>query len=394
MGEGLATIDELLERACAESVVPGVVAMVADRDGVLYEGVAGRLRVDGDTPATTDTVFRIASMTKALTSVAALQLVEQGRLALDQEVATVIPAFGELKLLDGFDGAEPRLRDLTRRPTIQHLLTHTSGLAYWFSNVDLKRWHDLTGAPDPLTGLRKCLDTPFVAEPGERWEYGVNTAWLGLVVEAVSGEALDHYLARHVFEPLGMPDTTFRPSPEQRERMMAIHDRTPAGGLALSAIEILEEPELALGGEGAYATARDYMRFLRALLRGGELDGRRILEPETVALMFTDHLEGAPLPEVMHSAIPELTNDVPSLPLRQGWGLGLHLLLEDAPGMRKAGSGDWAGLFNCYYWIDPATGITAAILTQLLPFFDGRMVETLLQFEQGTYAGVAAATAA
>jgi methyl acetate hydrolase len=394
MREGLATIDELLERACAEDVVPGVVAMVADKDGVVYEGAAGRLRIGDGAPASTDTMFRIASMTKALTSVAALQLVEQGRLALDQTVASVIPAFGKLQLLEGFDGDEPRLRDLSREPTIQHLLTHTSGLSYWFSNVDLKTWHDVTGAPTPLTGLRKCLEIPFVAEPGERWEYGVNTAWLGLVVEAVTDQTLDEYLAQNVFAPLGMTDATFTPTEEQRARLMDIHDRAPDGGLVLSAVEILEEPELAFGGEGAYGTAGDYMCFLRALLRGGELDGAQILEPETVALMFTDHLQGLQLPAVMPSAVPELTNDVPSLPFRQGFGLGLHLLLEDVPGMRKAGSGDWAGLFNSYYWIDPATGITAAIFTQLLPFFDGRMVETLLQFEQGVYAQLGAATAA
>jgi methyl acetate hydrolase len=394
MGGGLATIDELLEHACAEGVVPGVVAMVADRDGLIYEGAAGRLRIDDGVPAANDTMFRIASMTKALTSVAALQLVEQGRLALDQTVASVIPAFGELQLLEGFDGEEPRLRALQRPPTIQHLLTHTSGLAYWFSNVDLKKWHDVTGAPSPLTGLRKCLDTPLVAEPGERWEYGVNTAWLGLVVEAITTQDLDDYLTENVFAPLGMTDTTFRPTQAQRERLMQIHDRTPNGGLAVSGLEIMEEPELAFGGEGAYGTAGDYMRFLRALLRAGELDGARILAPETVALMFTDHLDGVPLPEVMRSAVPELTNDVPALPFRQGWGLGLHLVLEDIPGMRKAGTGDWAGLFNSYYWIDPATGIAAAIFTQLLPFFDGRMVETLLQFEQGVYAQVGAVTAA
>jgi methyl acetate hydrolase len=363
MSGGLATIDGLLERASAEGVVPGVVAIVAGRDGVVYEGAAGRLRIGDDAPATTDTMFRIASMTKALTSVAALQLVEQGGLALDQTVVSVIPAFGALQLLEGFDGDEPRLRELSRQPTIQHLLTHTSGLSYWFSNVDLKKWHDLTGAPSPLTGLRKCLDTPFVAEPGERWEYGVNTAWLGLVVEAVTGQALDEYLAQHVFAPLGMIDTTFSPTDAQRARLMDIHERTPDGGLVLSDIELAEEPELAFGGEGAYGTAGDYMRFLRALLRGGELDGEQILEPDTVSLMFTDHLDGAPLPEVMRSSIPELTNDVPSLPFRQGWGLGLHLLLEDVPDMRKAGSGDWAGLFNSYYWVDPATGITATILT-------------------------------
>jgi methyl acetate hydrolase len=394
MGGGLTSIDELLERACAEGVVPGVVAIVGDRDGVLYEGAAGRLQVGDGPPAATDTMFRIASMTKALTSVAALQLVEQGRLALDQTVASVIPAFGKLQLLEGFDGDEPRLRDLSREPTIQHLLTHTSGLSYWFSNVDLKTWHEVTGAPTPLTGLRKCLDIPFVAEPGERWEYGVNTAWLGLVVEAVTGQTLDEYLAAKVFSPLGMVDTTFGPTEAQRERLMEIHDRSPDGGLVLSTVEILEEPELAFGGEGAYGTAGDYMRFLRTLLRGGELDGAQILEPETAALMFTDHLGGLSLPEIMPSAVPELTNDVPSLPFRQGFGLGLHLLLEDVPGMRKAGSGDWAGLFNSYYWIDPATGITAAIFTQLLPFFDQRMVETLLQFEAGIYAQLGAATAA
>jgi methyl acetate hydrolase len=394
MGEGLGTIDELLERACAEDVVPGVVAMVADRDGLLYEAAAGRVSVDDGAPATTDTMFRIASMTKALTSVAALQLLEQGRLALDREVASVIPAFGELQLLEGFDGDEPRLRELSRQPTIHHLLTHTSGLSYWFSNMDLKKWHDVTGAPSPLTGLRKCLDVPLVAEPGERWEYGVNTAWLGLVVEAVTDQPLDVYLAQHVFTPLGMTDATFAPTAAQRERLMEIHDRTPDGGLAPSAIDIFEAPELAFGGEGAYATAGDYMRFLRALLRGGELDGVRILEPETVTLMFTDQLGGLPLPEVMPSAVPELTHEVPSLPFRQGFGLGLHLLLEDVPGMRKAGSGDWAGLFNSYYWIDPESGITAAIFTQLLPFFDPQMVETLLQFEQSVYAHLGATTAA
>lgn len=389
-----AGIDEPLERACAGGVVPGVVAMVADRDGLVYEGTAGVLSVGGDALVTPETLFRIASMTKALTSVAALQLIEQGRLRLDQTVASVIPAFGELQLLEGFDGDQPRLRKLSREPTIQHLLTHTSGLAYWFSNPDLLRWHEVTDAPDPFTGLRKCLDTPLVAEPGERWEYGVNTAWLGLVVEAASGRPLEDYLAEHVFTPLGMGDATFAPTDAQCKRLMDVHQRTPEGGLALSDFDLPAEPELAFGGEGAYATAGDYMRFLRAVLRGGELDGARILQPETANLMLTDHLGGIPLPEVMESAIPELTNSVPSLPFRQGWGLGLHLVLEDIPGMRRAGTGDWAGLFNSYYWIDPATGIAAAIFTQLLPFFDEQMVNTLLEFEQGVYAQLGAATPA
>jgi methyl acetate hydrolase len=393
-GDGTA-IDQLLEHACADSIVPGVVAMVADRDGVIYERAAGRLRVEDDAPVTVDTMFRIASMTKALTSVAALQLIEQGKLALDQPVESVCAEFGALQLLEGFDGDQPRLRPLSRKPTIQHLLTHTSGQAYWFSNPDLLRWHEVTNAPDPFTGLRKCLDTPFVAEPGERWEYGVNTAWLGLVVEAVSGQDLEAYLCKNVFEVLGMSDTTFTPNDEQRERLMGVHQRLPDGGLGPSEFDMPADPELAFGGEGAYSTPGNYMRFLRALLREGELDGARVLEPSTAELMFTDHLEGAPLPEIMKSAKPELTNDVPSLPFKQGWGCGLHLMLEDVPGMRRAGTGDWAGIFNCYYWIDPATGITAAIFTQVLPFFDAQIVETLLlPFEMAVYAEVGAPAAA
>jgi methyl acetate hydrolase len=391
---GAQSIDQLLERAVAEGVMPGVVALVGTADEMLYEGVAGRLRIGDDAPVAADTVFRIASMTKALTSVAALQLVEQGKLALDQPVSDVIPAFGALQLLEGFEGDTPILRPLEREATIQHLLTHTSGLSYWFTNADLLRWHEVTDAPNPFTGLRKCLDTPFVAEPGTRWEYGINTAWLGLVIEAVSGLTLDAYLDEHVFTPLGMTDATFSPTAAQRERLMDVHARTPDGGLAPSEFDLPDAPELAFGGEGAYATAGDYMRFLRCLLNGGELDGARILEAQTADLMFTDHLGGAPLPEIMRSALPELTNDVPALPFRQGWGLGLHLVLEDVPGMRRAGSGDWAGLFNSYYWVDRTSGIAAAIFTQLLPFFDDRMVGTLLEFEQSVYAELAVPTPA
>jgi len=382
-------IDELLDRAVETGAVPGVVGIVVAPDGVLYERAAGRLRVDGDAPVVPDTMFRIASMTKALTSVAALQLVEDGRLELEQTVASVLPEFGDLQVLEGFDGGAPRLRPPARPVTVRHLLTHTSGLAYWFGNADLLRWAQATGAPDPLSGRRESIVTPLVHDPGERWEYGVSTDWLGQVVEAISGTTLDAYIEERVAGPLGMPDVTFRPSPAQDERMMAIHTRTPDGGLAPIELQI-GDPEFASGGGGASATAQDYGRFLRALLRGGELDGATVLRPETVELMFTDHLQGAPLPEVMRSAVPELTNDVPALPFKQGWGLGLSLVLEDVPGMRRSGTGSWAGLFNCYFWVDRASGVAAALMTQVLPFFDARIVETLLGFEGAVYAHLAA----
>ncbi len=385
-------MDELLEGAVASGAVPGIAAVVTSPDGPIYEGAAGTLSVEGGDPVGPDTMFRIMSMTKAFTSVAGLQLLEQGRIGLEQPVAEILPAFGDKQVLDGFDGEEPRLRPPARPATIRHLLTHTSGLAYTFGNRNLLRWAELTGSPSLLTGARACLDVPLVHDPGTRWEYGLSTDWLGLVVEEVSGQTLDAYLAEHVFGPLGMTDATFHPTAEQRARTMEVHDRQPDGSLKHTALDVMAEPEFAWGGGGAWATARDYERFLRAILRGGELDGERVLKPETVDLMFTDHLEGAPLPEVMESAMPELTNDVPSLPFKQGWGLGLHLILEDVPGMRRAGTGDWAGLFNSYYWVDRRTGVAAALMTQVLPFFDLPVLGTLVQLEQAVYAqaGVAA----
>jgi methyl acetate hydrolase len=377
-------IDALLARRIDDQVLPVVVATAADRHGVLYEGAFG---------APFDTVFSLASMTKAWVSVAALQLVEQGTLRLDQPVADVLPAFGELGVLEGFDGDEPRIRPATRQATIGQLLNHTSGCGYWFVNADVRRYHDVTGTPDPSTGKRAMLDVPLVADPGTRWEYGTSTDWLGQVIEAIAGTDLDSQCRAHIFGPLGMSDSTWWPSVDQRARMTPVHMRTPDGLFPVPAVEP-EKPEMWSGGGGGFGTARDYARFMRALLGGGELDGERILRPETVELAFTDHLGAIELPKVIHSAFPELCNDIVSMPVAQGWGLGFHLVLEDLPGMRSAGTGDWAGLFNCYYWIDRAQGIAGAVLTQLLPFFDAPTVEAATDFETGVYSAVTEPAAA
>ncbi len=381
------TIDGLLDRAVGEGALPGVVAVVGDRDGTLYEGAFGRLSVDGDAPVQPDTMLALMSMTKAITSVAALQLIEQGSIELEQPVAAVLPAFERLQVLEGFDGDTPRLRPPTGQATIRQLLTHTAGLGYWFNNADLLRYHELVGI-NPMAFVRAGLyEVPLVADPGERWEYGTNTDWLGQLVEAVSGQDLSAYCDEHIFAPLEMTDATFSPTEQQLARVMATHARTSAMGLVPSPLQMPSDPEFFSGGAGAYATAGDYLRFMRALLRGGELDGGRILAPETVELAFSDHLHGAPLPTIMRSQIPELSNDVPAWPgIRQGWGLGFHLVLEDLPGMRRAGTGDWAGLLNCYYWIDRASGVAGALLTQVLPFFDASVVQTALGFESAVYA--------
>jgi CubicO group peptidase (beta-lactamase class C family) len=241
-----------------------------------------------------------------------------------------------------------------------------------------------------MSGKLAGLQAPLVADPGVRWEYGISTDWLGQVIEAVSGTDLASYCEDRIFAALGMDDATFRPDEQQVARMMALHFRAPDGGLVQQSLDF-PEPEFASGGGGAYATAPDYMRFMRALLRGGELDGERVLAPETVELAFSDHLEGAVLPDGMHPAIPELSNYVPALPFVQGWGLGFRVVLEDMPGMRRAGTGDWGGLFNCNYWIDRAAGAAGVLLTQVLPFYDAQIVETAAGFELGAYAELGAA---
>ena len=386
------SVNETLTAAVEDRTVPGAVVVVTEPDGSQDVLSAGVLSVDGEVPVTADTMFRLMSMTKAFASVAALQLIEQGRLGLDDEVASVLPAFGELKVLEGFDGDTPRLRDPARQATIRELMNHTAGHGYGFCNADLLRYHEVAGVPDPFSGLTSGLMMPLVADPGTAWNYGINTDWLGQVVEAVSGQDLAAYLQEHVFGPLGMTDTTFAPTAQQRERLMAVHARTPDGGLTTMEMGApVEQPEFWPAGHGAFGTAGDYARFMSALLGDGEVAGVRILRPETVALAFEDHLNGVALPEVIKSMLPEVSNDIVSAPFRQGWGLGFHLFCEDVPAMRRVGSGDWAGLCNCYFWIDRASGVASAFLTQVLPFFDARVVEKALAIEQAIYAEVGSA---
>jgi CubicO group peptidase (beta-lactamase class C family) len=386
MGFDGSQIDGLLSQAVDDGTVHGVVAMVVDRDGVLYEGAAG--------DAGPDTFFRNASMTKAVATTGALQLLEQERLELDQTVESILPEFAELKVIEGFDGEQPILREPASKATIRQLMTHTAGLGYFFLNERLFRYAPAVGLPTPLEGKKASLTAPLVNDPATIWEYGVNTDWLGLVVERLSGQKLCRYLDEHVYGPLGMIDSTFHPSDEQRARMMPIRMRAAGGALEPTELDLPAEPEWDAAGHGSYGTAHDYARFIRAWLNDGELDGRRVLGADTVTLAFEDHIEGIAQPEILRSCVPELSNDVPALPVPQGWGLGFHLVKVDVPGMRSAGTGDWAGIFNTYYWVDRAAGIGGLFMTQVLPFYDANVVETLLGFEVGVYAQVGAAVPA
>jgi CubicO group peptidase (beta-lactamase class C family) len=375
-------ITALLQGAVSSGSLHGVAAVVVDRNGPLFHHAAGEARED--------TLFRNASMTKAVTTTAALQLVEQGRLGLDVSVASVLPEFGRLQVLDGFDGDTPRLRSPASQATVRQLMTHSTGLGYFFLSEKLLRYHELTGEPNALSGLKRSLSVPLVDDPGTAWEYGVNTDWLGLVVEKISGQSLATYLRQHVYEPLGMNDSTFAPSAEQRARLLRVMQRQADGTLAPSRLDLPATSEWDAGGHGSYGTIQDYGRFVQAWLD----EGAGVLEPATVQMALQDHLGSITLPAFLKSMVPELTNDVPALPVPQSWGLGFHLTLADLPGMRSNGTADWAGVFNSYYWIDRAKSIGGVLMTQLLPFFDLRVIETLMGFEMAVYQQVGAAVPA
>ncbi|MGV0794340.1 serine hydrolase domain-containing protein [Mycolicibacterium sp. XJ1819] len=379
---GFERIDDLLSGVTADGALHGIAATVVGRDGVLYQGSAG--------DAKPDTMFRNASMTKAVATTAALQLVEQGRVQLDAPVPSIVPEFGELQVLDRFEGGEPVLRAPKTQATVRQLMNHTAGCGYHFLNEKLFTYCTERGFPNPLEGIKRSLSAPLVHDPGTVWEYGLSTDWLGMVVEAVSGQTLADYLAEHVYAPLGMTDSTFAPSDEQRARLLPIRFRAPDGNLVETARDLPAVSEWDAAGHGSYGTIADYGRFVRAWLNGGELDGTRILKEETVELALRDHLDGAVLPKTMEPTIPELANPVELLDVPQGWGLGFHLYLVDLPGMRSAGSADWSGLFNSFFWIDRNAGVGAVIATQLLPFFDANMVQTILAFEAAVYEAVAA----
>ncbi|MFI5509130.1 serine hydrolase domain-containing protein [Mycobacterium sp. NPDC051804] len=376
-------IDDLLNGVTADGSLHGIAATIVSRDGVLYEGAAG--------DAKPNSMFRNASMTKAVATTAALQLVEQDRLDLDATVASLVPEFGDLQVLDGFEGGEPVLRPPKTDATVRQLMNHTSGCGYHFLNEKLFRYCTEHEFPHVLTGKKQSISAPLVHDPGTVWEYGVSTDWLGQVVEAVSGHALGDYCAENIYRPLGMTDSTFTMTAKQHERLLPTLSRQPDGSLKPTTIDLDVEQEWNAGGHGSYGTIADYGRFVRAWVNGGELDGTRILKEETVDLALRDHLNGAPLPQKLEPTDPELANPVELLPVPQGWGLGFHVYSIDLPGMRSAGSGDWSGLFNTYFWIDRKAGIGAVIGTQLLPFFDGKMVETILGFEAAVYAELGAA---
>jgi methyl acetate hydrolase len=381
-------IDAMLRAATSEEELPGVVALAATDDDIVYEGIFGSRRLHAGPAMTRDTVFRVASMVKLITSVAALQLVDQGKLSLDAPVPDIEPALGSPQVLDGFDAQGiPRLRPASRPISLRHLLTHTSGFTYRLWDAKAVRYAksmDLL----PAAERSRVPRTPLMFDPGERWRYGTSIDWVGRIVELIGGEPLDVYFRKHILDPLGMNDTAFVISPQQSAREASAHRRARHGRLTPEPIERQTQRQSFSGGGGIYSTGPDYLTLIRMLLRGGTLNGVRILRPDTVALMGKNQI-GNIEAGVMKTQVPALSNNVdffPGISLR--WGFGHMINMQPIADGRSAGSLTWGGLLNTYYWIDPGRRIAAVFMTQILPFADDRALRIYRQFERGIYAAV------
>ncbi|HTB00754.1 MAG TPA: serine hydrolase domain-containing protein [Bradyrhizobium sp.] len=384
-----AQIDQVLRQKSDAKEIPGVVAIAASSKEVIYQGAFGKRDLSKDDAMTLDSVFWIASMTKAITTAAAMQLVEQGKLSLDAPIGKVLPDLASPQVLEGFDASgEPKLRPAKKEITLRHLMTHTAGFCYDMWNGDMVKYLEKTGTPGITTCKNAALKTPIVTDPGTRWEYGTNIDFVGKAVEAVSGKRLDAYLRDHLFTPLGMSDTGFKLGEAQRKRLVAMHARGPDGSLAPIPFELEQDPEFHMGGGGLYGTAGDYIKFTQMILNKGKGNGNQLLKPETVAMMGQNHI-GDLVMTKMTSYVAFATNDVDLYPdMAKKWGLSFLITTAKTPEGRSPGSLAWAGLANTYFWIDPARDVSGVILMQVLPFADGKCLEAFAGFERGVYAGL------
>jgi methyl acetate hydrolase len=385
----ISALDTLFSQAVASKKMPGIVAVAATPRGRVYEGAFGTREMGADAPMTLDTIVWIASMTKAITATAAMQLVEKGKLSLDRPAQDVVPELAKARVLEGFDGAgQPRLRAPKQPITLKHLLTHTAGFAYEIWQEDIARYQQATNTPGITTCANAALTTPLLFDPGDRWEYGINIDWVGKMVEAISGQRLDAYMQQHILGPLGMKDTAFALSPAQKNRLSRVHQRDDKGALAPIEFGLPENPEFLMGGGGLYGTAGDYINFTQMIAQGGTLNGAQVLRRETVDQMAHSHIGPLEI-GLMKTAAPPLSNDVELFPgMSKKWGLSFLINTQPVPSGRSAGSLAWAGLANTYFWIDRARGVSGVFLSQLLPFADHTALDLYAKFETEVYRAV------
>ena len=385
-------VQAILDRGVGDGDVAGATAQIVTAGDVLCSAAAGVRSVDDDAAAsmTTDTVCWIASMSKAVTGAAAMQLVERGELQLDAPASDVLSVLGEVGVLEGFDAdGRPQVRPARTPITLRHLLTHTAGFAYELWSDDLVRYNQATGTPSIMACELASLTAPALFDPGDQWMYGTSIEHVGRIVEEVSGVRLGEYMHQHILGPLGMVSTAFRISDEMRARKAAIHVRTGDGSLTTFDFEMRQEPEVELGGAGLYGTVEDYSRFLQMILGRGRRDGVQVLRPETVDRMVVNNmgnLRVVPLP----TAMPGFSGDAEFYPgTEKSWGLTFQINEEPLPTGRPAGGLMWAGLANSYYWIDMENQVAGTYISQQFPFADPRSFRLFEATERAYYASIA-----
>ena len=341
MGDNFkAAADAILHRVVtSDPRVPGVVAMVTDRQRNIYEGAAGKRRLDRDADMAPASVFAIFSTTKAITGTAALQLVEEGKLNLDAPAKTYVPEIGTLQVIEGFDAeGEPRLRAPKRDITTRMLLLHTAGMGYDFFNETYNRLAQEKGQPSVITASKASLMTPLLFDPGDKWEYGSNIDWCGQVIETIAGKRLGEVFKTRIFDPLDMHETTFELTGPLRQRVAGMHARNADGSLAPMDFELPSQPEVHMGGHGLYSTVGDYMRFIRMWLNDGNSEHGRVLKSDTVRMAEKNHLGGKKI-TMLPGVIASLSNDAEFFPgLSKSWALTFMVNDEEAPTGRSAGA--------------------------------------------------------
>ena len=372
-----------------------VAAMICDSAGELYGGAfgdtSGATYGEGEisAPMALGSVGAIMSMTKAITGTAAMQLVERGLLDLDAPAGDVCPYLAEVQVLTGYDEAgKPRLRAPQSPVTLRNLLTHSSGFVYDIWNAEYQTYLSRTKKPSIGSGLKAAIEVPLMFDPGSRWEYGTGIDWVGQMVEAISGQTLGEYCEQHIFKPLKMLDTGFKPTAAMLSRMTKILHRNAEGGLVEpppATGEAGPPAEFEAGGGGLLSTVQDYSRFLRMILKGGELDGARVLDSATVELIAQNHMGDLRVVPLKSSA-PQLSNDAEFFPGEEkSWGLTFQISETACATGRQAGTLMWAGLANSFFWIDHKSDLTGVFLTQILPFGDALSLQAFYEFESEAY---------
>ena len=379
---GAAAIDEFLDRAIADTHIPGLVALAVDEDGVIYSHAAGMRSANRSEPMTMDTIFNVASMGKPVSTAAIMMLVEEGKLSLDDPIAMHVPEFEGRPVLETLnaDGSYTT-RPANTELTIRHMLSHSSGLAYGFGSDTMTRLSAANGGPN-------ATPLPLLFDPGSAWAYSGGIAVVARVLEQIEGKMLDVFFEERLFGPLGMEDTGFVVPAENRARV-APSFRMVDGALVESPVP--ENVRSAVSGDGGiYSTAADYAKFIQMILNDGAApDGRQLLSRRSVRILTSNQL-GDVLVSLQDEPTPQLARAFPLGAGRAGFGLGFQVTGEhDDPNMRQPGSLSWAGIFNTEFWIDPETGVGAVLMMQYLPFYDAAAIETLTGFERRFYENVA-----